>query len=105
MRLLLTECALTGRANVRVGWFGRLIPQVEVRRLEYSACPPLPGVSPRDWEARIKSQGARTTYWRDATWEDFRSPLELSVVARGQIPPRSMLDSPRIKEVYYRRSF
>ncbi|NOV15887.1 hypothetical protein E5S70_07275 [Ensifer adhaerens] len=59
--------ALTGRYRYRLGWFGRLVLQVEqsYRAVDYGKRPQ-PGVD-RTFEARR---------WRDATIEDIQ-PLEV----------------------------
>lgn len=86
MRPMLYDVELTGRARVRPGWFGRLILQVEVRTLTYSACPPMPGVSSAEWRGRMRADGEATTAWRDATWEEVSTGLTLR--NWGHEPPR-----------------
>ncbi len=56
----------TGNCRVRVGWFGRLILQVEIKspRKLYPAAPPPPGTPYDPW-----AKGSYT-FWRDARPED-----------------------------------
>jgi hypothetical protein len=81
------DVELTGRARVRAGWRGRLVLQVEVRTTIYSACPPMPGIDPREWRELMRSEGAQRLNWRDAGWDDMYSLHALELVPAGAIEP------------------
>lgn len=66
------EVRLSGRVRVRPSLFGRIVPQVELRTLEYSACPPRPGSDPKDWNQLMRAAGVTSYTWRDATWDDMQ---------------------------------
>jgi hypothetical protein len=66
------DVTLSGRVRVRPGLFGRIVPQVELHTLEYSACPPMPGSDPKAWERQMKAEGVACYAWRDATWDDMQ---------------------------------
>ncbi|KAB7783467.1 hypothetical protein [Methylorubrum populi] len=68
---------LTGRVRGRVGWFGRVVMQVEVRSPEpHYPRPPRPG-------AYDPWGNGSYTFWRDATHDDLAS---------GGCAPRSVVN-------------
>lgn len=81
------EWELTGRARVRPGWRARLVLQVEVRTVAYSACPPMPGRDPRTWREQMRREGEQLLHWRDASWEDMQALHHLDLVPAGRIEP------------------
>lgn len=66
------EVRLSGHVRVRPGLFGRIVPQVELRTLAYSACPPMPGRDPMEWDRQMRADGVTSYTWRDATWDDMQ---------------------------------
>lgn len=85
------ESALTGRARVRPGWFGRQILQVEVGTLTYSSCPPMPGRDPKVWLELMRAEGTVSHHWRDAEWFDMQTLETFTIGQRArQAPPRPL---------------
>lgn len=70
---------LTGRAQVRRGWFGRHVLQVEVR-IERPESKPLGLLRWRPSTTPAGPQPVRSrTVWRDATWRDLRHSPRLVI--------------------------
>lgn len=64
---------LTGRLDVRTGWFGRQIIRVqeETQTTSYVVNPPPPGRDPKKWAIKVSEEMERswitvTKEWRDA---------------------------------------
>lgn len=68
----LAAVKLTGRIRHRVGWFGKMILQVEVEHPN-----PLYPKAPRPGPYDPWANGSHK-FWRDATWEDEWMPPEIS---------------------------
>ena len=69
---------LTGRVRPRLGWFGKLVLQVEVRSPQ-PHYPRAPRPGPHDPWAN-----GSYTYWRDATVEDLVTGISLGLSPDGQ---------------------
>jgi hypothetical protein len=71
------EHTLTGRVRIRPGWFGRMVPQVQVLVQTFSLpCPPPPHYDAqrqKEWNERERTTPKSSwTEWRDATWLDLQ---------------------------------
>jgi hypothetical protein len=79
------EQILTGAVRYRKGWFGRLIPQVEVRHDFYRAShmPPPNIIGKAAVEAYRRSLylGHKMS-WRDATWQDVTATKKQAQVVQ-----------------------
>jgi hypothetical protein len=62
-------CTATGRMRVRRGWFGRLVPQVEILMKHLSPWHPTAPGQRRPPDEIIGSWRE----WRDMTWDDALS--------------------------------
>lgn len=81
------DAELTGQARVRAGWRGKLVLQVQVRTIAYSALPAPPGRNVKEWREHMRSEGYATLSWRDATWADMQALTRLDLVPAGRIEP------------------
>lgn len=79
---MLVRKRLTGRVDVRTGWWGRQIVTVEevVEHSMYRQVPPRPGVDRIQWDNRISAEmegswSTATRRWRDARVHEITSLL------------------------------